>query len=427
MNKLVSVLMPNYNCERHIAKAIESVLNQSYTNLQIIIVDDGSTDSSREIINGYLDERIEKVYLEKNSQICIALNTGIGFAKGEYLARIDSDDIWEPEKIEKQIRYLENNPDCGACFSWVSIIDENDVEVTDFTRGAYTHVNENLLNVRNKSQNGWIKELFFRENSLCHPSVIIPMKVVKEVGLYNYAMVQLQDYEYWTRIVKKHPIYVYEEKLVKYRRDSDPEKNLSGSNIPRSIRMFNEIRSIKCDFLGDMSDEKFIEVFGTFFRNKLSQKKEELDIEKAMLTRDAFKIHGLDLPLANRLEEYINEDNMRIILEKEYDFTVKDFYELNTLHNFYDPVAKEFEKQYRVYKEYHDNYNSNMEYLSGQSSLYKERHEQLQIEHEQLRTEYEQLQHEKDGLDQKYNDLRNSISWRITKPIRKLRQSFRKK
>ena len=97
--------MVNYNHADVIKETIESVLAQSYTNFQFIIVDDGSTDGSLDIINQFDDNRIEVYPQKKNMQICTVTNIGLKKMKGTYLARIDSDDIWEPEKLEKQIRF----------------------------------------------------------------------------------------------------------------------------------------------------------------------------------------------------------------------------------------------------------------------------------------------------------------------------------
>ncbi|MGC4019350.1 MAG: glycosyltransferase family 2 protein [Muricomes sp.] len=126
---LVSVLMVNYNHEGTIAETIESVLRQSYQNVQFIIVDDGSVDRSCEIIKSYSDKRIELYHLEKNRHICYATNYGFKKVKGEYLARIDSDDVWYPEKLEKQIKFLESNTDRKVCFSWIDLIDDNGKDI----------------------------------------------------------------------------------------------------------------------------------------------------------------------------------------------------------------------------------------------------------------------------------------------------------
>ncbi len=134
-NELVSVLMVNYNHEDTIGETIESVLGQGYQNMQFIIVDDGSTDSSCRVIEGYKDERIELYKLEKNRHICYATNYGFQKVKGEFLARIDSDDIWYPDKLERQMDFLRSNPDRDICFSWIDLIDETGRNINEEWQG----------------------------------------------------------------------------------------------------------------------------------------------------------------------------------------------------------------------------------------------------------------------------------------------------
>ena len=105
-NELVSVIMPVFNAEAHVAEAISSVLNQSYERLELIIIDDASTDESFKIINGIQDSRLKCIRLEKNGGAGVARNEGIRSAKGRYIAFIDADDLWLKEKLEKQLEFM---------------------------------------------------------------------------------------------------------------------------------------------------------------------------------------------------------------------------------------------------------------------------------------------------------------------------------
>src|SRR5690606_28917246 len=107
---LVTVFMPVYNSEQYIREALESILNQTYQNLDILLVDDGSTDRSVEIIKSYQDTRIRLIQNEKNMGIPYTRNVGLKEAKGKYIAIMDSDDIAVSNRIERQIQYLETNP-----------------------------------------------------------------------------------------------------------------------------------------------------------------------------------------------------------------------------------------------------------------------------------------------------------------------------
>lgn len=135
MEPLVSIVTPNYNCERFIAETIESVLAQTYQKWEMIIVDDLSTDNSLEIIREYIkkDSRIKLIPMNKNSGAALCRNKAIEVAKGKYLSYLDSDDLWISTKLEKHIRYME-------------------AENIDFTYSQYTHIDENGNNLGLKAK-----------------------------------------------------------------------------------------------------------------------------------------------------------------------------------------------------------------------------------------------------------------------------------
>ena len=123
--KLVSVCINSYNSEKFILQTINSVINQTYKNLQIIIVDDCSTDKTVELIKTIDDERIEFYSTPKNIHISSAYNESLKYVKGDYVARLDADDLWAKDKIEKQVEFLEKNTEYGACFTQAEVIDQH--------------------------------------------------------------------------------------------------------------------------------------------------------------------------------------------------------------------------------------------------------------------------------------------------------------
>lgn len=133
MNDLVSVIMPSYGSEKFISKSIDSVLLQTYDNWELIIIDDCSPDESNKIIKEYLskDSRIKFVKLEKNSGVAVARNKGIEIAKGRFIAFLDSDDLWLPEKLEKQINFMKYH-DLAFTYSSYMLIDETDKNIGEF-------------------------------------------------------------------------------------------------------------------------------------------------------------------------------------------------------------------------------------------------------------------------------------------------------
>lgn len=133
MNDLVSVIMPSYGSEKFISKSIDSVLLQTYDNWELIIIDDCSPDESNKIIKEYLSKysRIKFVKLEKNSGAAVARNKGIEIAKGRFIAFLDSDDLWLPEKLEKQISFMKDN-DLAFTYSSYMLVDEMDKNIGKF-------------------------------------------------------------------------------------------------------------------------------------------------------------------------------------------------------------------------------------------------------------------------------------------------------
>ena len=125
----LTVVVTGFNQESSIRGAIESVLNQTFADFELIIVDDCSTDNSKQVIQSYTDPRIKAFFLCPNQGMGVAFNYSVKQASGEYLARIDSDDFWALDKLEKQLAYMETHKETGACFSWVKVIDENENEI----------------------------------------------------------------------------------------------------------------------------------------------------------------------------------------------------------------------------------------------------------------------------------------------------------
>lgn len=113
---IVSIIIPAYNAGKYIKQTVESVIGQTYKNIEIIVIDDGSKDKTAEIVKSFGDPRVIYIFQENNGQSA-ARNAGIKIAKGKYISFLDSDDLFLPQKIERQVDFLESNPDCGVCYS----------------------------------------------------------------------------------------------------------------------------------------------------------------------------------------------------------------------------------------------------------------------------------------------------------------------
>ena len=194
--------MTVFNGERFLSEAIESCLIQTHNNLELIIIDDGSTDRSLEIINSFVDDRIKLFINESNRGQSYSRNRGIRESTGEYIAIMDGDDIAYNFRLAKQLDFLESN-EADICFSWVDLIDSNGKPIGS----------------RKKSHNKkLLKAKLLFECPLVHPTAFWRKHSFVNSNLwYDEAFVYAQDYEFWTRVIRVFEIEVYEEPLIMYR------------------------------------------------------------------------------------------------------------------------------------------------------------------------------------------------------------------
>ncbi len=186
---VVSVLMSVYNGETHLAEAIESILGQTFWNFEFIIINDGSTDATRSILNRY--ERNEKrisVYHQENRGLIASLNRGLGLAKGKYVARMDADDISLQDRLAVQVEFMETHNLCCAIASKVVLIDDSNHEIGYWAEEAKTTTWDD------------IRRQLLRSNCIAHPSIVIRTPVLREFG-YHRNQINSEDYDLWLRLV----------------------------------------------------------------------------------------------------------------------------------------------------------------------------------------------------------------------------------
>jgi glycosyltransferase involved in cell wall biosynthesis len=193
----ISVIMPVYNCEAYVKEAIDSILNQTFSDFELIIIDDCSTDSTLSIVKSYGDPRINVVEKEQNTGYTNSLNSAILIAKGKYIARMDGDDISLPERFEKQLEFLEKNSDVILCGTGVEIIGKNQIS-------------------QYPSNHEMIKIQLCYNASFYHPTIMIRKLVLLENN-YNKEFEPAEDYELWTRLVHIGKLANLDEVLLQYR------------------------------------------------------------------------------------------------------------------------------------------------------------------------------------------------------------------
>lgn len=259
--KAITVLMPVYNASNHLKEAMDSILNQTYSDFYFLIINDGSTDNSEEIIRSYTDPRILYLKNETNSGIVKTLNKGLERIDTEYIVRMDSDDIAVKERLFIQKEFMDQHPEVGVCSSYFE-----------------TFGNESNV-IRLYSSSEAIKANLLFGSQICHPAAIIRTAVLKRNNL-NYRSVypHMEDYDLWYRLKDKTDFANIQKVLLNYR--------ISGANV--TIRNYDTLL-----------ERKFL-----FYKDILRS----LDIE---LTRKDFDLHhgfetNKEMPVKERIIGYRN-------------------------------------------------------------------------------------------------------------------------
>ncbi len=198
----LSIIMPVYNAGLYLREAVESLLAQTFADFELIIVEDGSTDNSREIIGGFSDSRIQVFYNDGNKGIVYSRNRGTTATRGRYIAPFDADDIARNDKFEKQLQFLERNPDYGMIGSWAHLINEEGKLLKEKWK----------VNAPSKR----IPAIMLFRNYFVQSSVVIRRKAIPEGG-YAKGYDGVEDYKMWVEVAEKWKVWNYPEYLVKYR------------------------------------------------------------------------------------------------------------------------------------------------------------------------------------------------------------------
>ncbi len=214
IDKLVSIIIPTYNRSILLRETLNSVLNQTYQNFEILIIDDGSTDNTEEMIKSFHEKRIKYIFQAHTGLPASGRNVGLRHVKGEYIAFLDSDDLWLPRKLEIQIKFLNLMPE-------ILIIASNGVF---FPTKPFIKV----IDIK-KNTTISFKQLL-ENNIIINSSVLMRKDLISEIGLLDEDrnLKYGEDYEYWLRIsqLKDSSILILKDVMVKYRDNGDISKNL---------------------------------------------------------------------------------------------------------------------------------------------------------------------------------------------------------
>ncbi|MEH2349205.1 MAG: glycosyltransferase [Nostoc sp.] len=205
----VSVIIPTYQRGDIVSQAINSVLAQTYRDYEIIVINDGSQDNTPQVLAEFSENHHITVIHQANQGVSAARNAGICSARGKYIAFLDDDDLWEPQKLEKQISVLEANPHLGLIYSDSLFFSEQ----KGLSKKSY--------NTAFPTPNLQVVFTLFRYNYIPILTVVVRRDCLEQVGLFDETVAPCEDYDLWLRLIQKFPIYFLNEPLARYRRSSN--------------------------------------------------------------------------------------------------------------------------------------------------------------------------------------------------------------
>ncbi|MFD2515165.1 glycosyltransferase family 2 protein [Pontibacter locisalis] len=251
----LTVLMPVFNAEKHLKEAMDSILSQTFEAFEFLIIDDGSTDHSAAIVQSYKDPRIRFYQNKVNLGLTPTLNKGIKLATTELIARMDADDISYPNRLFKQVEYLQANPDCAFVSSLARVVTED---------GQFVRVD------RFKSEHFYYNLTFF--SWIYHPTVVYRKKAVEEVNMYtvDYS----EDYELFWQLSRRHKFYNLPEVLLTYRESAESLHMVTKKAEYDRAHYEQLLRNLRY-YAGDNYDlpHSYLECFRHNFEPLLAQRK----------------------------------------------------------------------------------------------------------------------------------------------------------
>ncbi len=312
---LVSVLLPCYNHAPYVAAAIESVIHQSYQNVEFIIADDGSVDGTQEIMRRYEEHYAWSYYSERN--------TGNLFwrmkeeAHGKYIAIMHSDDVWEPDKLALQVAWLESHSECGCCVTWAGFVDEHDQPLSS-----------RLFIQKNRSRGEWIRYFWQNGNALCNPSCVAKrelfLKWYTPGTRIGYISRQLPDLFKWVDTVQETELHVVTRLLTRMHLHGGKDTNVSAPNSRNDQRARVERSILWPVTLKKMEDPLFAEAFRPVFIRPDAAGEKELKCERFFLL-----LHHPDPLMQQSALSYFAEIYWEVyeVLASKYRYTLGNYHQ----------------------------------------------------------------------------------------------------
>lgn len=202
---IISIVMPAYNGERTILETLNSLQEQTFSDFEIIVINDGSTDSTLEILNNFKDPRL-KIFSYENGGLTVARNRGLSHSSGEFITLLDQDDLWTPDKLELQLAALQQNPEAGVAYSWTCFMGANKEW---FYSGNHVNFEGNVfadLLIDNFLDNG--------------SNPLMRRKAIESVGEFDPVVGPCDDWDYWLRLASQYPFVLVPKEQIFYRQSS---------------------------------------------------------------------------------------------------------------------------------------------------------------------------------------------------------------
>lgn len=241
-NPLVSIIIPAFNAEKYIKETIKSALSQTYKNIEVIIVDDGSKDKTKNIVQSIQDPRLNYFYQNNKGQSA-ARNAGIKIAKGEYIAFLDADDLFLPKKIEKQVNFLEDNPDCGVCYC----------KIYHF----FDDRNDKLFYNPTPNYSGFIFDKLL-ENSVVNPlAAVLRKEYLDKYGGFNDDWRRCDEQYLWLKLAFNKVKFCYLDEVLAYYRINKSSLSNQAVYLKETYEKFLELLNIVELWLGSNERKKY--------------------------------------------------------------------------------------------------------------------------------------------------------------------------
>ena len=300
----VTVLLPVYNCETYIAEAMESVLAQTFTDFELLIIDDASTDRTVDVIKSYSDSRIVFLQKPKNTGYTRSLNMGLQMARGKFIARMDGDDVCRPNRLERQVNVLQSRPELLLVGSLFSIIGG--------LKPRYSPLTHEL-----------IKVYLLHHNYIQHPTVMMRREVITQFNLqYNPAYEPTEDYKLWSEIVRCGKVEVINEILLDYR------MHVAQTSTVRMIEQEEQANRVRLEMVSLLVCNKEMDERKRKFHLQLI--KNEVDKDFSLRKMDSWIKQLIAANVEKR--EFDHKELQQFLLDKQHNI-VKNYYQHMSRHS----------------------------------------------------------------------------------------------